>query len=244
MTISKLSVSRRISSSNIGGSLDPRTISGLAAWWDASAPGSFFQNSNGTTAATTTGQPIGYWADLSGNAKHMTQTTSNLRPSVLVGGLNGRTCVNVQGTANAGFSAISAPTTSTSATVMIAARYRGMAYWMHFISADNGSFMDVADGNAISAASGAGSPTYRVNGAAVSSTRVALYNAMGFFNSYLLTIAGVNVSTWSAGWKAFNYGTSYQFTGYVGECLVYSSALSTASRDALEAYLRSKWGPA
>lgn len=242
MTISKLSVSRRISSSNIGGSLDPRTISGLAAWWDASAPGSFFQNSDGTTAATTTGQPIGYWADLSGNAKHMTQTTSNLRPSVLVGGLNGRTCVNVQSTANAGFSAISAPTTSTSATVMIAARYRGGAFWMHFISANRAAFMDAADTNNLSPAHGAGSPTYRVNGAAVAATRVGIYNAMGYYNTYILTITGVNVSTWSAGWSAFSYGTSYQFAGYVGECLVYSSALAADPRDALEAYLRSKWG--
>lgn len=243
MSITKLSTARRINAANVGGSLDPRTISGLAAWWDASVAGSFFQNSNGTTSATATGDPIGYWADLSGNGKHMTQTTSNLRPAVLVNGLNGKPCVNVPTTSNAGFSAISAPTTSTAATVLIAAQYRSTVYRMHFLSADAGSFMDATDVNAFSPASGAGSPTYRVNGVAVASTRLALYNATQLFSTYVLAITGVNVSGWSSGWRAFNYGSSYQFAGYVGECLVYSS-LTTDARTALEAYLRAKWGSA
>lgn len=241
MSITKLSALRRLSSSNVGGSLDPRNVSGLVGWWDASASDSLFQNSDGTTAAAANGDPIGYWSDLSGNGRHMTQTTSNLRPSVITSGINGRRCVSVQSTANAGFSSVPAPTTSTSATVFVVGRYRNQNFWMHFIRADGNAFMDATDTNAVSPAASAGSPTFRVNGADVSTTRLALYNAAGFYNTYLYTITGVNVSGWSSGWRAFNYGSSYQYIGWIGECIVYSSSLSTANRNAIEAYLKLKW---
>lgn len=56
----------------------PTSISGLMAWYKADA--GTFQDSAGSTPATADSDPIGRWADQSGNARHITQTTSTKRP--------------------------------------------------------------------------------------------------------------------------------------------------------------------
>jgi len=77
----------------------PRSISGLALWLDASDASTLFQNSDGTTPATATSDPVGYWADKSGNGRHVTQATSGNRPLVGAVVANGRRGVNF-GTTN------------------------------------------------------------------------------------------------------------------------------------------------
>lgn len=59
----------------------PASIAGLQLWLDASSSPKF-QNSNGTTAAVDDGDPVGYWGDLSGNARHATQATGAARPTL------------------------------------------------------------------------------------------------------------------------------------------------------------------
>ena len=222
---------------------NPKTISTLAGWWDASVVSSFAQNSNGTTAATSNGDPIGYWQDLSGNGKHMTQATSNLRPSLLTSGINGRPSVSVPNTSNAGFSSISAPTTSTTGCVFVVARFTSGAFWISFARNDNAGFFDAAADTAISPTLSAGTPTYRVNraGLAAPVTRLSLYNGMGINTRYLLCVQNINFSTWTSAWRAFDYGSSFQFVGNVAECLVLSS-ITSAQVTAVENYLKSKWG--
>jgi hypothetical protein len=58
----------------------PRSISGLALWLDASDGATLFQNSDGTVPATASSDPVGYWADKSGNGRHAVQATAGSRP--------------------------------------------------------------------------------------------------------------------------------------------------------------------
>lgn len=58
----------------------PKTISGLQLWLDASDLSTLRQNSNGTTIVSAANDPIGYWADKSGNGRHATQATAGNRP--------------------------------------------------------------------------------------------------------------------------------------------------------------------
>lgn len=58
----------------------PTDVAGLQLWLDASDTGTLFQNSGGTGAVTSDGDPVGYWGDKSGNARHVTQATSGRRP--------------------------------------------------------------------------------------------------------------------------------------------------------------------
>jgi hypothetical protein len=61
---------------------NPRQISGLALWLDASDSSTLFQNSDGTVPATATSDPVGYWGDKSGNARHAVQATAGSRPAI------------------------------------------------------------------------------------------------------------------------------------------------------------------
>ena len=50
-------------------------------WVASSLNSSLKQNSDGTTAVTTTSDPVGYWADQSGNGNHLIQATAGSRPT-------------------------------------------------------------------------------------------------------------------------------------------------------------------
>lgn len=227
------------------GGFNPKTISGLAAWWDASKTASLAQNSDGTVAVSN-GDPVAYWADLSGNGKHMTQPTNGLRPTLSSSGLNGRPSISVPAVSNAGFGSIARPTAATSATVfMVANRVSsgGNANSISFWESTGGSFFDVAmEGVAISPATGSGSPAYRVNRVAISALRSSLHTAIGRGTQFLQTVSSINFSGWSATWRCFDYGSSFNWVGLVGECLIYDRALTASERDAVESYLKKKWG--
>lgn len=79
-----------------GSAFNPSKISGLQLWLKADT--GLFQNSNGTTAVTADGDPIGYWADQSGNSNHATIATSSLRPTYKVAQQNGYGGVKFDGT--------------------------------------------------------------------------------------------------------------------------------------------------
>ena len=68
----------------------PTSISGLQLWLDASDSSTLYQNSNGTTAATADGDPVGYWADKSGNGRHATQSDGTKKAALKVSNQNGR----------------------------------------------------------------------------------------------------------------------------------------------------------
>jgi len=74
----------------------PKNISGLALWLDAADGSTLFQNSDGTTPATATSDPVGYWRDKSGNSRHATQATAGSRPTI--GAQNGRKTLTFDGT--------------------------------------------------------------------------------------------------------------------------------------------------
>lgn len=66
----------------------PRTFSGLAVWFDGADLSTLRQNSNATTAATLNSDPVGYWADKSGNGRNATQATAGNRAALKNGTRN------------------------------------------------------------------------------------------------------------------------------------------------------------
>ena len=55
-------------------------------WFDPSDISTLFQDSNGTTPVTASGQPVGKILDKSGNGNHATQGTASKRPTYTEGG--------------------------------------------------------------------------------------------------------------------------------------------------------------
>jgi hypothetical protein len=58
----------------------------LLAWYDASDASTLFQDAARTTPASV-GDPVGGWADKSGNGNHCSQANASFRPSRAVGGV-------------------------------------------------------------------------------------------------------------------------------------------------------------
>lgn len=74
----------------------PTQLSNLRNWYEPD-PTVWFQSSGGSGAVGSDGDPLGYWGDKSGNARHLTQSTSGARPSVYFDALNGYPVVRFAG---------------------------------------------------------------------------------------------------------------------------------------------------
>jgi hypothetical protein len=70
---------------------DPRSVSGLAAWYDATQ--GLYSATSGGSLVTANGGAIARWEDMSGNGRHLTQSTTSYRPTLLTSGRNGRNVV-------------------------------------------------------------------------------------------------------------------------------------------------------
>lgn len=69
------------------------------AWYDASDLTTLWQNTGGTTPVAADGDPVALWQDKSGNGRHLTQSTSTLRPTYKTsGGLHWLEFVNTGST--------------------------------------------------------------------------------------------------------------------------------------------------
>jgi hypothetical protein len=64
-----------------------RSLAGLFAWYDAS-----------TSSSITTQTGVSQWEDLSGNARHLTQSTTNNQPAYGTVTLNGKATITFDGT--------------------------------------------------------------------------------------------------------------------------------------------------
>ena len=60
----------------------PTSIAGLQLWLDASDSGTLYTDSAGSTPATADGDPVGRWADKSGNTAHALQTDGTQKPTL------------------------------------------------------------------------------------------------------------------------------------------------------------------
>lgn len=65
---------------------DPRSIANLAAWYNAS-----------DTASLTLETGVRQWSDLSGNGRHLAQTTLNNQPAVATSAINSRPALDFDG---------------------------------------------------------------------------------------------------------------------------------------------------
>lgn len=215
--------------------IDPLTLS-PAAWWDAS---------DATTITTSAGK-ITTWNDKSGNGKHLTQATDSLRPLYTTSAINGLSVADWGSSANDKLMVNSSSITALEIYCVVDYDTAGSTFssYQGIINPNNGA----ANGWTTTNSGGTGfyfagweaylngnestdrastlfaeikSPCtlriYRTAGSTTSSTGVVLGSDRG--------IGG------SRGW-----------TGYIGEILVFSSALSTINRYQLTLYLKAKWG--
>lgn len=236
----------------------PLTISGLWGWWDTSDTSTLKQDSAGTTAVTATSDPVGYWVDKSGNSRAFIQSgASTIKPTY-------------QG-ANAGISfdggdyltLYSQSTTFTAQTVVAAVKLEAAgnigARVFNQVSAGGsdynatGHYIPIRRASSFTSVggyAGGGDRSLVTNANGVKSLIVARHSGTAIVNR----INGVDGSSYShtlnytpermrlfSNLTSVNDNPGETGAGTYYELLVFSTALSTTDRGALETYLNAKW---
>lgn len=206
----------------------PGSVAGLYAWYDATQ-----------ITGLADGDPVATWTDVAGG-RNATQGTSAARPTYKTAIQNGRPVVRFDGVDD--FVNASAVSVSQPDTIFIVAK-----------QTSTGSTKNAYDGNTTRQTLECGT-SYVINAGANVSTagadtawhvHTAIYN--GASSSHRLD--GALGSSGNAGTNALaslNIGTYRNFAGFwpgdIAELIIYTGALGSTDRAAVEAYLKAKWG--
>jgi hypothetical protein len=97
-----------------------------------------------------------------------------------------------------------------------------------------------ASGDVSSTYGGCGTPSIFVDGASVTNTRGALFDALGVGEFHILEYRDLDLSTWvDAAWGGY---PTYLHNGARGDIMLYPSTASTEDKDAARQYLADKYG--
>jgi hypothetical protein len=219
-----------------------------ALWLDASDSATLFQ-SNGGSAAAADGDPVGYWTDKSGNAKHVQQTDPTKKPLLKTGanGQNAKSVLLFNGTNNYldsvttngltqpyTFFAVAKTTVGTYGALQL---YDSTGTERSFFGKD---YMATSQMRAY-----AGS---QITGAVHGST----YNYYcGIFNGastviYKNTVSIITGNPGTQGLSILRVGANISinelWSGQVAELLFFSGAISGGNQTLMNSYLAAKWG--
>lgn len=231
-----------LASARAGAAWTPASLGSLVAWYDAS---------DAATITSSAGR-VSQWADKSGNARHVTQSDSSLRPSTGIRALNGRNVIDfaISPTPQGMWSATGL--TIGSATVAVVAKFDA-------IRTDGSVIVALRNGGGYAPAAKS-SPnqwwvkgTSSMTGAGVTAPDLSSFCATTILNgsSSILRVNGIQQLSGNAGTTtgdrigiSSHNGTdsSYGIDGFVAEVVIVPNALTGADLINLETYLKSKWG--
>lgn len=225
-------------------SFQPKDISGLEIWLDASDSATLFDASSGGSLPANN-VDIRRWEDKSGNNRHFTKSSGGV-PNRQTSVVNSRDAVRFRGVSETLIRTNGTLSASNMKNLFFVSRTSDTQYVFLASSSTNGAYFDATQNNTGNPLGGDGGTvdTYRVNGVNISKTRAALLTARGSTTN-ILSLIGMNLSN-VASWTniEFNYrwGSFDVSDGYACELLIYSSIFSTTNRDRIERYLANKWG--
>lgn len=209
----------------------PSSITGLVGWWKADAG----------TSTTTDGVAISSWADQSASGATLAQATVASRPVYKTAIQNGRPVVRFDGINDF----LSASVAVAPKTVIVVAKYAAAAFTeLNGLVTDTTTSLILVGGGGTATVffdpSGIGAPdaAYWFNGA----TR-ALNNATGPMNAF--AVCSITSAMWGSVTTQLGQdrgNTTRIWNGDIGEVLMYDTVLSAANRQAVESYLKTRWG--
>lgn len=217
----------------------PLSIAGLQLWLDAS-----------TITGVADNTDLSTWSDLSGNARHSTQSTAADKPHFQVAYQNGLGAVEFDGANHWLVLDFSSAVAAADHTIIIAAETRDTATNtdQRFLS------FKVGELNINSVTSTAGKVGYwetnwvhaadATDAAQVLSYQMDNAGAEIFRDGVSIadSLTLVNRALGSDSAVGAFYDGRYQFDGHLFEVLIYSPMINATNRAAVEAHLISKWG--
>lgn len=233
----------------------PDILSGnVSLWLDA------FNSASITTVSGVVSQ----WADLSGNARHATQTTATMRPAVLPYDLNGKNVMQFASTSSSNKKSLTTPEFMSSAnpSVFLVAKSLSPATlafffsdagptittWL-YVSASSGNFIGLVRDSAsqiISASHNSpaglsyfvGSYLLRPPNCTTRHNGLSQTGSNGSYNASTVW-TGTNTPP-TLGWQA---GTGWYATVNIAELIVINDhTVADANYEKIEGYLAWKWG--
>lgn len=195
----------------------------------------------GTTAVTTATDPVGYAADQSGNAKHMVNAGALGRPlAITVGSVNAIDFDGVDDRLASG-AVVAGTWTAMDFFIVVNLDTFSASGWLigdDGVSSWGGYFGVAQNGTGSSTASGAGSPSYKINGVAVpggtSATRDQLYDAISTGGWLVVEANGLDFSAWIQ--LQFGDYANFQLNGKCAE-LILCESVSDAVRAQVRTYM-------
>jgi hypothetical protein len=210
----------------------PTEIAGCVGWWDASDAGSI----------TESGGLVSQWNDKSTAGNHAT-ASSTARPTTGTRSLNGRNVLDFDGTANAMATSLADAATQTVLFVAVSDVASSSGRLWSYGTTNRGVFSDSGTW-AFWRQQTSGAILF---GATASATSPSVACALFTSNSSLTTFGsgaqGTTNDPVDSSGASFNIGkeTTNFFNGYIAEIVIYNTALTTAQRASVEAYLAAKW---
>lgn len=242
---------RRFLLSNQSRAFVPTDISGLALWLDAS---------DASTLTLDGSNNVSQWNDKSGNDRNAVQASTIRRPS-LTTVANGRTALLFDGIDDQLRSPYPNTSTTVTAFVVFTKSAAGGSFntFCRMIGAFHGT-TDASDWNTTSGFSyqwnlGASKIQFTRNSSAIAQINSSSFGriSLGAFRR-----SGTEISHWFNGSTATGTTGATAFAsdniamggqnadgwlnGYIAEIIIYNSAISDASVDTVNAYLKAKWG--
>jgi hypothetical protein len=235
---------------------NPKSISGLAGWWDGSDPATLFDATSGGSLVAASGT-VGRWEDKSGNGRHATQGNGNSRPVRSVAAFNGRDALDFDG-ANDFLALSSTIETVNGASIFMVAKKRsndtsfgGSA--LHTIRGTtiaNRNHHPFTDGNGYDGFA----RNARISFAFAFDTNLyvlsTVVGAQYTFrkNETVLSQGSYTAASQLAG-EAQGFGGSDPITltqrpvdGFICEAIIYTRGVNEAEFTSIYRYLRNKWG--
>ncbi len=212
--------------------------------------------------ATATSDPVGYWADKSGNNRHAVQATAGSRP--LVGTQNGRKALTFDGV-NDNLKHIPTSTLGANAITFLSAVRHNLTGQPTFLcgpvdlshsnayrpvgryqsTSNNWLFVGGTLANVSSAYRSQPDRFIHMLDGQRDAGGASVHAVREFFNGAVVATGSIS-TTWTTADQKLNIGTrednGVQYKGDICELLVYDRLLTTAERQRAERYLAARWG--
>lgn len=221
----------------VSGPFTPKSISGLAAWFDA----------DDATTITLNGSTVSEWRDKSGNGRHATQATASNQPGYSTNALNGRPVLTTTTSSGQGM-AVGAWTYSASNTSLFVFRASNLNQAIHQRGSVN------AEGSALAQSPGSGfifrsrkagvdsDLAYTQNTWAIGGSLLTAATTAAYLNGTTATPTSVSSAySGNVALRLFSLSATLYSGASIAEWVWYDSALSASQIAAVAAYLSKKW---